>query len=340
MRYDRAGNHDCLPYFFMPRPLSRALIPAVLGTLLCGSPAAQTRSKPAADPSASAQRGLKLAKDGHCEQAIPLLRKTTSQIADKELKRQAGFAGVRCAISENHPDAALEFLRLLNRDFPRDPDVLYVSAHAYSDLSTAAAQELAATAPASSQARELNAEALELQGKWDEAAKEYRRVLEQNPRVPGIHFRMARLLLSKPDPSPTVAQEAKQELQQEIEIDPSNSDAEYVLGELARQESQWPEAIAHFTRAAKLDAGFGDAYLALGQSLISAKRFSDAVPPLETAVKLEPKNPAAHYNLAMAYNRAGRREDADKEFAVHRQMTEKAGGKPDSPPAAQPENPN
>ena len=165
-------------------------------------------------------------------------------------------------------------------------------------------------------------------------------LLEQNPRVPGIHFRMARLLLSKPDPSPTVAQEAKQELQQEIEIDPSNSDAEYVLGELARQESQWPEAIAHFTRAAKLDAGFGDAYLALGQSLISAKRFSDAVPPLETAVKLEPKNPAAYYNLAMAYNRAGRREDADKEFAVHRQMTEKAGGKPDSPPAAQPENPN
>jgi tetratricopeptide (TPR) repeat protein len=151
---------------------------------------------------------------------------------------------------------------------------------------------------------------------------------------------MARLLLSKPNPSPTVAREAKQELQQEIEIDPSNSDAEYVLGELARQESQWPEAIAHFTRAAKLDAGFGDAYLALGESLIAAKRFSDAVPPLETAVKLEPKNPAAHYNLAMAYNRAGRKEDADKEFAVHRQMTEKAGGKPDSPPAAQPENPN
>ena len=327
-------------FFFMPRPIFRALNSALLIALLCGNSAGQAKVKPPVDPLASAQQGLKLAKEGHCEQAMPLLRRSATQIADKELKRQAGFAGVKCAISDNRADAALEFLRFLNSQFPHDPDVLYVSAHAYSDLSTAAAQELTATAPESSQARKLNAEALELQGKWDQAEKEYRRVLEQDPRAPGIHFRMARLLLSKPNPDPAVAQEAKRELEQEIQIDPSNSDAEYVLGELARQESQWPEAIEHFSRASKLDAGFGDAFLGLGVSLTSAKRFSEAIPPLETAVKLEPKNPAAHYNLAMAYNRAGRKQDADREFAVHRQMTERTGAKPESPPAVQPENSN
>ncbi len=72
---------------------------------------------------------------------------------------------------------------------------------------------------------------------------------------------------------------------------PTNAGAEYVLGELARQESQWPDAIAHFTRASKLDAGFGDAYLGLGVCLLSAKQFSEAIAPLETAVKLEPRNP-------------------------------------------------
>ena len=135
-------------------------------------------------------------------------------------------------------------------------------------------------APNSHQARELNAESLELQGKWDQAASEYQKILEQNPRIPGIHFRVARLLLSKPNPSPTVAEDAKRELKQEIEIDPNNAGAEYVLGELARQESQWPDAIAHFTRAAKLDTGFGDAYLGLGVCLLSAKQFSEAVAPL------------------------------------------------------------
>ena len=125
-----------------------------------------------------------------------------------------------------------------------------------------------------------------------------------------------------------------------MEIEPSTACAEYVLGDLARQDSRWPEAIAHFTRATKLDAAFGDAYLGLGTSLLSSKQFSEAVPPLETAVKLEPRNPAAHYNLAIAYNRSGRKQDADRDFAVHRQMAEKTGAKPDPPPGAQPQTSN
>lgn len=326
----------------MSRPVSKASISLlVLSVLLCGSSAGQTTNpKPPGSLSSPAQQGLSLAKGGHCEEALPFLRKSAAQLTDKDLKREVGFAGVRCAMSYNRPDAAVEFLRLLNREFPHDPDVLYISVHTYSDLSTWAAQELATTAPDSHQAHELNAESLELQGKWDQAASEYRRVLEQDPRLPGIHFRVARLLLSKPNPSPTVAEDAKRELLQEIEIDPNNAGAEYVLGELARQESQWPDAIAHFTRAAKLDTGFGDAYLGLGVSLLSAKQFSEAVAPLETAVKLEPRNPSAHYNLAMAYNRTGRKQDADREFAVHRQMTQKDENKQEAPPAAQPDNSN
>lgn len=326
-----------LPYFFMPRSLIAILAWLCFAGVLCQVAAGQNAAKPAG---AALSAGVKLGNEGHCDQAIPLLRKSIGQTADKDLKRQAGFTGVRCAMSDNKPDAAVEFLRFLNREFPRDPDVLFISVHTYSDLSTWAAQELAATAPNSYQAHKLNAEALELQGKWDEAAKEYRLILQQNPRLPGIHFLLARLLLSKPDPSPTVAEDAKRELQQEIEIDPSNAGAEYVLGELARQESQWPEAIAHFTRATKLDAAFGDAYLGLGVSLISSKQFSEAVPPLETAAKLEPRNPAAHYNLGMAYNRSGRKQDAEREFAIHHQMTQKDEAKPDSPSGTQPENSN
>jgi Flp pilus assembly protein TadD len=95
------------------------------------------------------------------------------------------------------------------------------------------------------------------------------------------------------------------------------------------------------SRATKLDAGFGDAYLGLGASLLSAKRFSEAIAPLQTAVKLEPQNPGAHYNLAVAFSRSGRKEEADKEFAVHRQMTQKTEpGTPAAPSAQQPDNPN
>ena len=39
-------------------------------------------------------------------------------------------------MSENQPDAAMDFLRLLNREFPRDPEVPLLAVHTYSDLST------------------------------------------------------------------------------------------------------------------------------------------------------------------------------------------------------------
>ena len=267
--------------------------------------------------------GFELARSGHCQQAIVLLKKALPQSTEKDLKRDAGVAAIRCAMVQNQFAAAEEFLRMLNRDFPDDPEVLYTSVHTYSDLATRASQRLATSAPNSAQAHKLNAESLEMQGKWDEAEKEYQAVAQSNPRLPGIHFLLGRLLLSKPDAGPTVGDDAKKEFQQELKIDPSNAGAEYVLGEMARQDSQWDEAIQHFSRAAQLDAGFGDAFLGLGSSLLSAKRFADAIPPLQTAVKLEPLNPGAHYNLATALTRAGRKEEADKEFAIHRQMTQK-----------------
>jgi tetratricopeptide (TPR) repeat protein len=247
------------------------------------------------------------------------------------------MATVRCAMALDQRDAAVDALKQLNHDFPHDPDVLYLTTHAFSDLATRASGELAQTQPNSYQAHELNGEALEIQGKWDQAAKEYQWVLKRNPSLPGIHYRIGRILLSKQGYTPAEAEKAKEEFQEELAIDPSNAGAEYVLGELARQAQQWDDAIQHFSRAAKLDVGFGDAFLGLGASLVATKQFSEAIPPLETAVRLQPQNPASHYNLAMAYSRTGHKQEADKEFAIHRQMTQDAGQESQPQP---PENNN
>ena len=272
---------------------------------------------------------MDLAKTGHCKEALPLLKKNAERIANKDLKRDVGFAGVRCAMFADQPDTAIDFLRSLNHEFPRDPDVLYLSVHTYSDLSTRASAELANAAPTSHQALELNAETLEVQGKWDDASKLYRQILRQNPSLAGIHYRLGRILVSKPEFGPEAAAEAKQEFEKELQIDPSNAGAEYVLGEMAKQNQQWDEAIQHFSRAAKLDAGFGDAFVGWGGALVSVKKFSEAIAPLETAVKLQSGNPAAHYMLAIAYARTGRKEDGDREFAIQKQLTQKgAAGEP------------
>ncbi|MGC0772776.1 MAG: hypothetical protein WB543_07545, partial [Candidatus Acidiferrum sp.] len=101
-----------------------------------------------------------------------------------EARKKAGVLGLRCALTLDTPDFALDFLRLLSQQFPRDPDVLFILVHAYSDLSTRAAQDLGRTAPQSIPAHKLNAEALEMQGKWDEAQREYEGMIEQEPNAP------------------------------------------------------------------------------------------------------------------------------------------------------------
>jgi tetratricopeptide (TPR) repeat protein len=316
----------------MYRRYHAALTCLLLWAVAPTSSVAQARAtgkKPA--PDSAAERAVSLAQSGHCKEALPLLQQANPHLGAKDLKRSVGFAGVRCAMISGQTNVAEEFLRVLNREFPHDPEVLYLSVHTYSDLSSRAAAELATTAPNSAPGHELHAEALETQGKWDDATKEYRLVLEQNSRLPGIHFRLGRILLSKGNPTPAEAEEAKKEMQAELEIDPSNVGAEYVLGVISKQNQQWDDAVQHFSHAAKLDAGFGDAFVGWGASLVSAKKFSEAIPPLETAVKLQSGNPAAHYLLATAYARAGRKEDGDREFAIQQKLTQKgAAGEPPS----------
>jgi len=335
--YDWASVVDACP-FSMSRLLHLSLSAALIYCILAAALSAQTAKTPPTESTDIARRAVDLAKHGRCKESLPLLSKSMAHIVDKELKREVGFAGVRCGMFANQPEVASDFLRFLNREFPHDPDVLYLSVHTYSDLSTRAAAELASSAPNSDQAQELNAEALEIQQKWDEAARIYRLILKRNPNLPGIHYRLGRVLVSRPDFGPAVADEAKKEFEAELRIDPSNAGAEYVLGEMAKQKQEWDEALQHFSNAAKLDPGFGDAFVGWGGTLISMKKFSEAIAPLESAVKLQSGNPAAHYLLATAYSRSGRKEDGDREFAIQQRLTQKgAAGEP--PPDSQ-EKPN
>jgi tetratricopeptide (TPR) repeat protein len=293
--------------------------------LLIGSLFAADAPKkaPAPDASAAARHGTELAEAGQCQQALPLLAKSVSRLADKELTKRVGFDGVRCAMAMNQMYPALDFIRVLNREFPGDPEVLYLTVHVFSDLSIRASQALLFTAPGSYQVHELNAEALETQGNWKNAEAEYREVLKKNPKLPGIHYRLGRLLLSAPKTA-TSREETQREFEEELKIDPGNAGAEYVLGELAREEQRWPAAIEHFRNAAKLDAGFADAFIGLGRSLIGGDRPAEAIAPLETAEKLQPDNPVPHFHLATAYRRVGRKPDADREFGLHQQASQKA----------------
>lgn len=270
-------------------------------------------------PPAAPDRGLELASTGHCAQAVPILYAAFPQSSGDEAKK-IGQAGVKCSLAMNDSTRAVYFLTGLTRRFPHDPAVLYLATHAYSDLSMQASNELLNTAPGSVEVHELNAEALETMGKWKEAAQEYQAILAQHPDAPGIHYRLGRLLLSQPDVTDAMRAQAKQQFEDELKSDPKNAGADFVLGELARQAEDWPTAIRYFTAATKNDASFFDAFLGLGRAYLGAAEYEKALPPLETAEKMQPENPEVHFQLANAYRRVGRTADATREAKLHQEM--------------------
>jgi tetratricopeptide (TPR) repeat protein len=323
-----AGDFFCLR-LIMSRFLLSAFVISVGVVVATIAAAGQTRPVAAPDAGSTVEQAIDLAAKGRCQEALPVLKRSAGHIPDKDLKYRAAMATARCAMSLGQAETAVATLFLLNREFPHDPEVLYITTHYYGELASRASQELAATAPSSYQALELEAEAMESQNRWEDATAEYKKILEQNPNVPGIHFRLGRVALSKSE-SPANTEEARTEFEEELKLDPANAAAEFSLGEIARRAGQWDEAIPRFTSASKLDPAFAEAFLALGMSLNSAERYSEAVGPLERYAKMLPADPAGHYQLSIAYARTGRKEDATREMAIQRQIVEKtpSGSRP------------
>ena len=285
----------------------------------------QAKSASASQSALSPEKALGLAEQGHCRENISALKRAMSSPIGSATKKEFGVVGVRCSLAVDDRDSTLDFIHALHRQFPQDPDVLFVIVHAYSDLSTRTAQDLGRTAPQSLAAHKLNAEALEMQGKWEPAQLEYEWMVQKEPNTPGIHFLLGRLLLSRPDAGPDALERAKQELLKEIQIDPNNAGAIYILGELDRRDQKWDEAISRYTQAAKLDPNLGEAYLGWGFCLVNLKKYEEAIPPLRTAERLMPANPEVHHSLGTALERSGHKDEAQKEFAVHERLRSEGG---------------
>jgi len=311
-----------------------ALLVFLVGYLLSAVSLEAQQPKPNRPSSLAAGSGLTtaqavaLAEHGRCKEAIPTLKRAMSSQNSADTRKNAGVLGLRCSLTLDDRDSTMDFIRLLSKQFPQDPDVLFVLVHAYSDLSTRAAQDLAHTAPQSIAAHKLNAEAMEMQGKWDDAQREYEAMIQKEPNMPGLHFLLGRSLLSRPDADAKSAELAKQAFLKEVEIDPKNAAAYYVLGELASKEENWDEAISRFSEAAKIDPNFAEAYLGWGFTLVTLKRYKEAIDPLRVAERLTPENPAVHYSLATALVRTGQKEEAEKEFAIHRNLTSQTPNSP------------
>jgi tetratricopeptide (TPR) repeat protein len=261
------------------------------------------------DPQARLFLALTRAATGECEAAVPVLAKAFSAGSERRL---SGIALAQCHIAAKRFTEAGPIVSQLEKDFPNDADVLYVSASYHMKAWNDAIYRMYQKAPASYRVDQLSAEVFETQGKYAEAVAEYRKAIEKNPKAIDLHYRLGRaLLLQSHDPSNL--EQARKEFEAELSLNPSDAVAEYQVAEVLTAEQKKSEAAGHFERAAELRPDFPEALIAVAKLRSDAKQYSAAIALLEKAVKLQPRNETAHYNLMMAYRNGGRGADAQRE---------------------------
>src|SRR5690242_7859305 len=110
--------------------------------LLIGFLCASAWAQPAGHKATSPQQALDLADHGRCAEALPGLKRA-AQGADNQLSYRAALTGARCAMTLQHRADALDFLAVLARKFPNDPEADYTSARYLSQLANETAEHLA-----------------------------------------------------------------------------------------------------------------------------------------------------------------------------------------------------
>jgi tetratricopeptide (TPR) repeat protein len=204
--------------------------------------------------------------------------------------------------------------RALERDFPADADVLYEAARLHMKAWNDVVFQMFQKTPASYRVNQISAEIFEIQGRYADAVAEYRKAIEKNPTAINLHFRLGRALLLHSH-SPDALLAARKEFEAELKLNPSDAVAEYEIGQILVAQNKPREAAPRFERALAQSPDFTEALLAVAKLRADAKRYDEAIPLLERAVKLQPANESAHYNLMLAYRNAGRTADAEREKA-------------------------
>ena len=90
----------------------------------------------------------------------------------------------------------------------------------------------------------------------------------------------------------------------------------YYLGLVAQEQNDDAGAIVLFEKAVQKLPSYAHTRIALGASYMKLKNYTRAREELETAVKLDPDEPSAHYNLALLYARIKEPAKAQEEMRI------------------------
>lgn len=255
---------------------------------------------------------------GDLANAIEALRQATADSGDDhEAQQLLGMSYFQLG----RPAEAIPLLEKIKEVMPAGSvDVAYVLGLCYLQTKDyeKARRSLAAmygVAPESAAAYLVTARMLFRQG-FDSAAEDHaRKAAALDPRLPLVHFLLGEIALFKARLS-----QAREELQQEIQLNPGYAPAYDRLADAYLREGELNKPEALLKRSILLDPNSTGPYVLLGKLQLKLKDYPQAAIYLERAERMDPGNFITHHFLAEVYRNMGRPADAERESKTAEQL--------------------
>jgi tetratricopeptide (TPR) repeat protein len=282
---------------------------------------AQFRSALAAQPSFTKA----LALLGICQKRLgdssarASLETSFQKLQEKPLRVHVGMELSGLYEQQGDMEAAASLMRQLVQLDPENPDILFAAQRMYSDLAEDTLNKLAVVAPGSARMQQAIAEKLINVGDLNGAMDHYRKALQIDPRVSGVHYELGEAILESARTNGAAQAEAQKELEAAIAVDGETAKTECELADIALLQSAPDRALVHYQRAYRLNPNEVQAQMGLA-TLAMQENPQEAIKYLHMAVQSDPLNASAHYQLARAYQHLQMTELAEKELHLSQEI--------------------
>ena len=247
-----------------------------------------------------------------------------SILARKPDSIEALIAAGKVASQQLNWEAAVEAFSRADNLAPERPDILYglVTAQLRIDSTEAAlknAKKLHEIAPDDLRSTYVLALALFGAKKWEDAKHYTEQVLAAHPEDREMNLVLTDIALNDEHNLPAARTRVNLILKQ----NPNDSAALYYLGMIQKMEGDVNGAIQNLSKSVAGNSKSADAQGALGSLCLQAGDLTKAIPALEQATLLAPGEAQNHYQLALAYSRAGVSDKAKAQLEIYQQMKAK-----------------
>lgn len=279
----------------------------VLGLILATSPHLYAQNNSALE----LQEGLKLLREERFEPAV----RKFSDILRGEPNNFEARLGLSIALIgvDKFAEATREIAKLLAHS-PNDKRLLEMAAQTFLQQKRyiEAEKVLKRRLDLGDETAELwalYADSLDAQKKTIQAVSAYEKAVRLSPDSINFQYALGSLYWKQ-----VRYDDAERVFLDILRRQPNEPRASFNLGDIYLTKGEAARSIPYLETASKSFSDEYDTHLALGRAYLATNAYDKAIEQLEIAVKLRPEIPEGFYQLGLALQKSGRREDAKVAF--------------------------